>query len=261
MTLSRLRLEGDGSRLRLLVVNSTPIESDPENMGRADALELSLISTLPVLEIEGGRFVSPLEARECENVNTWPVLASAGDEAIVGAAIVLPDHPVISPRSKGNLFDGTEIEEALLLHIHALSDAEQEEIAGQDPRVREMIRRARATTAKDLMDLHGIVRPVESQIDVTEDIPGESSVEFGGSVFRRGDQVRIRPGERARPEDRKDAYDMMLAGKTATIERIYLDTDDRTYFGVTIDDDPGQDLMRDMGRYLFFFIDEVEPMR
>ena len=27
---------------------------------------------------------------------------------------------------------------------------------------------------------------------------------------------------------------------------------------MTIDDDPGQELMRDTGRYLFFFADEVE---
>jgi hypothetical protein len=30
------------------------------------------------------------------------------------------------------------------------------------------------------------------------------------------------------------------------------------HLGVTIDDDPGQELMRDTGRYLFFFAQEVE---
>ena len=70
----------------------------------------------------GGRFVSPLEA-PCDNVNTWPVLASPDDDVMLGAAIVLPDHPQLAPESRGNLFDNTEIEEALLLHVHALSDA------------------------------------------------------------------------------------------------------------------------------------------
>jgi hypothetical protein len=28
---------------------------------------------------------------------------------------------------------------------------------------------------------------------------------------------------------------------------------------VTVDDDPGQELMRETGRYLFFFAGEVEP--
>ena len=39
----------------------------------------------------------------------------------------------------------------------------------------------------------------------------------------------------------------------ATIERIYVDYEDSVHFGVTVDDDPGQELMRETGRYLFFF--------
>ena len=75
--------------------------------------------------------------------------APEDDDACSGAAIVLPDHPQIAPESRGDLFDSTEIEEALLLHVHALSDAEREEIAEQDPAVREMIERAAATTPED----------------------------------------------------------------------------------------------------------------
>ena len=59
------------------------------------------------------------------SVNTCPVLATPSDDAVLGAAIVLPDHPQIAPESRGNLFDTTEIEEALLLHVHALSDDER----------------------------------------------------------------------------------------------------------------------------------------
>ena len=39
---------------------------------------------------------------------------------------------------------------------------------------------------------------------------------------------------------RSDPYDRILDGRSATIERIYFDYDDRLYFGVTVDDDPGQ---------------------
>ena len=39
---------------------------------------------------------------------------------------MLPDHPQIAPESRGSLFDSTEIEEALLLHVLALSDGERE---------------------------------------------------------------------------------------------------------------------------------------
>ena len=57
---------------------------------------------------------------------------------------------------------------------------------------------------------------------------------------------------------RSDPYDRILDGRIATIERIFFDYDDKLYFGVTIDDDPGQELMRDTGRFLFFFVGEVE---
>ena len=87
---------------------------------------------IPSLRASGGRFVSPLE-RPCASVNTFPVLASDADDAMLGAAIVLPDHPQIAPESRGGLFDSTEIEEALLLHVLALSDAEREEIEREDP--------------------------------------------------------------------------------------------------------------------------------
>ncbi len=53
----------------------------------------------------------------------------------------------------------------------------------------------------------------------------------------------------------------MLDGRTATLERIFTDYDGRTHLGVTIDDDPGQELMRDTGRFLFFFDEEVEVIQ
>ena len=37
----------------------------------------------------------------CENVNTWPVLAAPGDDAVLGAAIMLPDHPQMAPAEQG----------------------------------------------------------------------------------------------------------------------------------------------------------------
>jgi hypothetical protein len=62
-----------------------------------------------------------------------------------------------------------------------------------------------------------------------------------------------------RPGTERDPFDRMLDGHRATIERIYVDYDDRVHIGVTVDDDPGQELMRETGRYLFFFAGEVEP--
>jgi hypothetical protein len=42
------------------------------------------------------------------------------------------------------------------------------------------------------------------------------------------------------------------------VERIYVDLDERVHLAVSIDDDPGQDLMRDSGRFHYFKPEEVE---
>ena len=96
----------------------------------------------------------------CHNVNSWPVLATPEDDAILGAAIFLPDHPQIAPESQVNFFDNTEIEEALMLHVQVLSDDEREAIGGQDTAVREMIERALAASPEDRLRQHGIMKPV-----------------------------------------------------------------------------------------------------
>src|SRR6202035_4584117 len=128
MRLSATLIEDGVFEVSLRVENRTLVSS---GLNRAGALARSLLSTHPILRVTGGRFLSPLD-RAYDSVNTFPVLATPGDDAVLGAAIVLPDHPQIAPESRGGLFDSTEIEEALLLHVLALSDAEREEIAEQD---------------------------------------------------------------------------------------------------------------------------------
>ena len=195
-------------------------------------------------------------------MNTFPVLATPEDDTVLGAAIVLPDHPQLAPQSRGNLFDGTEIEEALLLHVHALPDLEREAIAQQDPAVRAMVERAAATTPEDLLALHGVMTPAGSR-GAGRAAPGEAEraaqaagrpartsrartrSPWEGVTFRRGAKVRLRP------RDEGDPIDHMVSGRTATIEKILYDVDDRLYFAVTVDGDPGQELLRDSGRFLY----------
>jgi hypothetical protein len=141
-------------RVRSCVHNTATV---PAGLDRAAALTSSLISTHIVVEIAGGRFLSPLDTPH-ESVNIYPVLATAADEAVLGAAIVLPDHPQIAPQSHGNLFDNTEIEEALVLHVHSLTDAERADAASRDPVVREMLERALALGPEDILGLHGRLR-------------------------------------------------------------------------------------------------------
>jgi hypothetical protein len=228
-------------------------------LDRGGALRRSLLSTLPLLRVTGGRFISPLESPR-PSVNTFPVLATPSDDSVLGAAIVLPDHPEIAPESRGGLFDSTEIEEALLLHVQALSDPEREEIERQDPAVREMVARAAGATPEEILALHGRVtlrdpettEPPPEPPGLLDPRAGEDVAEVDGVTFRRGTKVILRPGPDA------DLHARMLAGRTATIERIFIAYDDTAHLGVTIDDDPGQELMRDTGRYLFFFAPEVE---
>ena len=253
---------GDGLyRIAACAHNTTALE--PADVGRAEALRASMISTHVVATTAAGRFISPLEregrpgaaVESCESVNTWPVLASPADDAVLGAAIFLPDHPSTAPESLGNLFDSTEIEEALLLHVQVLSDGEREEISAQDPAVREMIERASAATPEQMIGLHGRLEIADPgpPPEPGHPNPGESELTIGGRTFRKGGRVVLRP------DTTRDVYDGMLAGRTATIERLYLDYDDGAHIAVTIDGDAAQPLFRETGRYLFFRADEVEP--
>ncbi len=246
------RLPDGRGRVTLQVENLTPLTDEEATADRKEALLKSMLSTHLLVRVEGEHtFISPLERGDdgvagCCQVNTWPVLATPNDDALLGPTIMLPEHPEIAPESVNDFFDGTEIEEALVLHIQALSDSEREEIAAQDPKVREMLARADATTPQQLMDLHGRVR--------LEDPPGEREVTFDGVTYKRGDKVIVRPAPSA------DVYDKMLDGRKATIHRLFMRVDDRLHLGVTIDDDPMQEILGESGRFLFFFSDEVEVL-
>jgi hypothetical protein len=247
----RVSLSVDGPRVVLRVDNTSPVR--PE--GRAEALRHSLISTHVVLRAHGGSFVSPLESG-LASVNTYPVLASEADDVIVGAAIVLPDHPRLAPESLGSLFDATEIEEALMLHVKVLSDEERAAIDQGDATVRAMIERAESASSDEMLALHGrmSLAPPEPSAGVRDPSRGEDEATVDGISYRRGGKVRITPGPDA------DLHARLLDGRRATIERIYTDLDGKLYLGVTVDDDPGQELLRETGRFLFFFTPEVEVL-
>ena len=264
-TLESQRLKGsdplsrgglDLRRVSFRVENRTLV---PDGLSRGEALRYSLISTHPILRVTGvARFVSQLDA-PCDSVNTWPVLASPDDDVMLGAAIVLPDHPQIAPESRGNLFDNTEIEEALVLHVHALSEGERAEIEEQDAAVKEMIDRALAVTPDEVLKLHGRMElrdpvtrePPRPSADVRDPTRGLPEVEVDGVVFRRGARVVVREGIEA------DLQARMLQGRTVRVERIHRDYDGRVHLGVSVDE-PGHEVLRETGRFLWFFPPEVE---
>lgn len=82
------------------------------------------------------------------------------------------------------------------------------------------------------------------------------SVRVFGCDLKTGDRVRLWPRAGA------DIMDLALAGKTATIESIEQDYENKVHLAVVLDDDPGRDLgmMRQPGHRFFFSPEEIEPL-
>lgn len=83
--------------------------------------------------------------------------------------------------------------------------------------------------------------------------PHRESVRWLGGTLRIGDRVLLQPRGGA------DALDLILRGRTATIESIEQDYEDVVYLAVIVDDDPGADLglLRQPGHRFFFTLDDV----
>jgi hypothetical protein len=151
-------------RLTVTIENTTPWRGGT----RAEALKRTFCSTHAVLRAEGAGFVSladpppdlAADAAACSNEGLWPVLVGAdGDRGTVLASpIILDDYPRVAPESPGDLFDGGEIDQMLVLNILTLTDEEKAEMRDSDPRTREILERTEALSEEELMSLHGAVR-------------------------------------------------------------------------------------------------------
>jgi hypothetical protein len=151
-------------RVRAAISNTTEFAADD----REEVIERTFCSTHTVLHADGAEFVSltdpPAEhadqARACRNEGAWPVLVGEQHDrhTLLSSPIILEDHPRIAPESPGDLFDGGEIDQLLVLNILALTDEEKAEMRATDPRTREILERTEALTPEELMSLHGAVR-------------------------------------------------------------------------------------------------------
>ena len=271
---------GNLLKLRVRIENAAPWP-DGAALDRDLALTRSLIGTHTLLEITGGRFVSLLDPPEtaidaaaaCVNLHTWPVLVGeVGHRGVMlSSPIILYDYPAVAAESPGELYDGTEIDEILTLRTMTLTDEEKREARGTDDRAAAILDRVDNMPPEVLERLHGAVRgmrdaatPPESHAELApwwdpgSDAavsPETDAVWVGGVSLSRGSRVRLRPGSR-----RSDAQDMFLAGRLATVARVYFDVDSGVHLAVTLDDDPAADLREAEGRYLYFAPDEVEPL-
>jgi hypothetical protein len=155
----------DVRRLVVTVRNETPFA---QSGTREAALKRTFCSTHTLLHIESGEFVSMADpppelaelAASCANLGTWPTLVGEpGDRrTVLSSPIILDDYPRIAPESPGDLFDGGEIDQLLILNILAMTDEEKAEMAASDPRAREILERTEALTPAELMALHGTIR-------------------------------------------------------------------------------------------------------
>lgn len=86
--------------------------------------------------------------------------------------------------------------------------------------------------------------------------PRLECVRVGGKELKPGDRVRLWPIGRA------DILDLAIEGKTAIVESIEQDFENRIYLAVTLDDDPGRDLgrLRQPGHRFFYGVEEVEVL-
>ena len=147
-------------RITVEIANTTPFSGT-----REEALKRTFCSTHTVLRAPRGSFVSltdPPEAlREaaeaCRNEGTWPVLVE-DHHTLLSSPIILEDFPQVAPESPGDLFDGGEIDELLILNVLALTDAEKAEMRETDPRAREILERCEALSEEQLLRLHGARR-------------------------------------------------------------------------------------------------------
>ncbi|RSM54858.1 hypothetical protein DMB66_37030 [Actinoplanes sp. ATCC 53533] len=270
----RTRVEQDDGFLRLTVAVAN--DHPAEVAERDDAVRRSLIGAHLVVEAHDAAFVSLLEpppaaaaaAGRCRQHRCWPVLAGppGSSNVVLGAPIILYDHPRVAEQSPGALFDSTEIDEILTLRVMTMTDAEKAEARATDPRARAIVDRCDAMSAADLQRLHGGRSDAGPAGSLTAELPwwdpaadaevdpDTDAVVIAGVRVAKGSLVRVHPTRRA------DAQDLFFAGQTARVTAVVGDVDGEVHVAVVLVDDPAADLHDWYGRYFYFAPDELEPL-
>lgn len=283
-------------KLTAVVENTNPWTPAAEGDDREAALPRSLVAAHLLLGLSGGSFLSMTDPPEwakgavaaCANRHTWPVLAGEPGRAdvVLSSPIILEDHPAIAPESIGAMYDSTEIDEILALRTAALTDQEKREARGTDPRAAAVIDLAESMPPEVLERLHGAVRALreitgpdgtdepESPLEIFDEQsvfrpetpwwdpahrdtadPVRDRVLVDGVTVGVGSRVLLRPGLR-----RSDAQDLFLQGRAALVEAVLHDVDGGVHLAVTVEGDPGADIRREQGRFLYFQPDELSPL-
>ncbi len=251
--------DGEVVRVTLDVRNHTSID-DP-HARRNDALRGAFVSAHVLLAAPGAQFASMLDPPEkaigaiarCRNERVFPVLLGEAGLAkqtgtmLLISPIILYDFPRIAKTSTTRTFDGTEIDELLMLSVASLSDKEKQEARAAHPFVRELVERAESLDADTQGMLHGALTGGSGE-------PGDETVTIDGVPVRRGCRVRVQPKGRA------DVWDDIVRGMTARVNAVHTDFEGKRHIGVVFDADPASDMHDWYGRSFFYSIDEIEPL-
>ena len=254
-------------KLRVRIENHTPFP-DAALGERSAAMRCSLVGAHTLLGVTGGAFISLMDppargrsaAQACSNLHTWPVLAGerGSRDVMLSAPIILEDFPAIAPESRHDFYDATEIDELLTLRVMTLTDDEKREAAAGDERARQIIEQCDTIPPEIFERLHGATRSLDQPaaaerfFNPTDEIPESAVIQIDGQNVSRGSRVRLAPKRRA------DSMDLFLAGRTAVVAGVHHDLEDRVYVAVTVEDDPAADIQGRVGRFFYFYPDELE---
>jgi hypothetical protein len=153
----------DGAfKISVSVINTSLLDN-AKNLSRDEALRQSFLSTHIILTTTKGMFISSQNPpydfssaiAQCKNVGVWPILIDEDNTTLLCSPIIVYDHPKIHPQSKTDLFDSTEIEEALMLHFATMSDEEKNNISNSDEKLRAMFDKISKIRPEELINLHG----------------------------------------------------------------------------------------------------------
>ncbi|MEO5970893.1 MAG: hypothetical protein ABIQ95_13275 [Bdellovibrionia bacterium] len=170
ITLLATWIQDQTYKLTVQVENKTPfapVKLEYSQL-RSLALKHSLISAHTLLGTDQGEFISLLDpatelvpfVADCKNIGTFPVLAGkAGDhDVMLSSPIILYDYPEIAPESRGDFFDGTEIDEMLILRIQTLTDEEKTQMRSIDEHTRSLLERTESICPDSNETLQGRLR-------------------------------------------------------------------------------------------------------
>ncbi|KAA9038578.1 hypothetical protein FW778_13550 [Ginsengibacter hankyongi] len=155
----------DSFRITVVVTNTTGLEN-ANTISRDEAIMQSFLSTHIILQTLQGEFISQQDTpvkwttatAGCTNINTWPIVIDKSNTTLLSSPIILYDHPEINPQSSGDLFDSTEIEEALLLHVNLLTEEDRNRIGTEDEKMNAMLKKVNGLTPEDLHQYHSMLK-------------------------------------------------------------------------------------------------------